>query len=59
MDAQLTLEVHFSGQATTDLHGMQLTPKGFGERAIDNALEAPFELLKSHAGYSLSVPTSR
>jgi hypothetical protein len=38
---------------------MQLTPKGFGERAINNALEAPFELLKSHADHSLSVPTSR
>jgi hypothetical protein len=59
VNPQPTPEVHFSREATADLHRMQLTPKGFGERAIDNALKAPFELLKSHAGHSLSVPTSQ
>ena len=59
MDAQPTLEVHLPGQPATDLDRMELAPKGLGERAVDHALEAPFELLESHAAVSLPVSTPR
>ena len=57
VDPQAPLEVHLPGEAATNLHGVEVTPKCLGERAVDQALEAPFELLESHAGVSLPVPT--
>ena len=53
------LEVHLPGQPATDLHGMELASERLGEGAVHQALEAPFELLESHAGVSLPVPTPR
>ena len=57
VDAQPPLEVHLPGEATTDLDRMELAPKCLGERAVHHALEAPFELLESHAGVSLPGST--
>ena len=57
MDPHPALEVHLPGQPTTDLHRVELAPEGLGEGAVDHALEAPFELLESHAGVSLPVST--
>ena len=52
-----TLEVHLPGHAATDLHRVELAPERLGEGAVYQALEAPFELLESHAGVSLPVST--
>ena len=57
VDAQPPLEVHLPGEAATDLDRVELTPKRLGESAVDHALEAPFELLESHAGVSLPGST--
>ena len=57
MDAEAPLQVHLPGHPTTDLHGVELAPEGLRERAVDHALEAPFELLQSHVGVSLPVST--
>ena len=59
MDAQPTLEVHLPGQPATDLDRMEFAPERLGEGAVYHALEAPFELLESHAGVSLPVSTPR
>jgi len=57
VDAESAIEVHLSGYAAPDLHRVQFAPEGLGEGAVDQALEALFELLKYHDGASLPVST--
>ena len=45
-----TQEVHLSGQASADLHGLDATPEGLGERAFHHPLETLLEPLESHRG---------
>ena len=49
-DPHATKEVHLPSKASGDLHGLDATPEGFGERAFHHALETLLEPLESHRG---------
>jgi hypothetical protein len=44
------VEVHFPGQAPTELDRLQLAPEGLGKGPFDHALQTALELPESHAG---------